>query len=129
MKSFKSHIDWYILLTISTLMLFSLAFVYSASASYAETQFGSQDKLFYGHIFRVIFGFILIFTFAKIDYHKVARFSRLFLMISIVLLIFVLIIGTAEKGASRWIDLGPLRFQPSEVAKLAIVLYLSLIHI
>ncbi len=124
MKQEKSHIDWYILLSISTLMLFSLAFVYSASASYAESQFGSHDKLFLGHIFRVLLGFFLIIFFAKIDYHIVAKFSKFFLIISILLLIFVLIVGTAEKGASRWIDLGPLRFQPSELAKLSMVLYI-----
>lgn len=123
----KNHIDWYILLSVSALMLFSIAFVYSASAAFAAEKFGSQDKLFWDHSIRVIIGIVIMVVLAKIDYHKWEKVSKLGILVSIGLLIAVLVAGISAKGASRWLDIGPLRFQPSEFAKIALVLHLSVL--
>jgi cell division protein FtsW len=123
----KNHIDWYILLSVATLMLFSIAFVYSASASFALNKFGSPDELFWSHTIRVILGLIIMIGFAKIDYHKWLKFSKLLIILSIISLITVLIIGIEAKGAARWIDFGVIRFQPSEFAKFALVLHLAVL--
>ncbi|MFC2129980.1 FtsW/RodA/SpoVE family cell cycle protein [Bacteroidota bacterium] len=119
------HIDWYILLSVAALMLFSIAFVYSASASFAEMKFGSKEKLFWDHSLRVISGLVILIVIAKIDYHQWLKISKPLIIISIILLITVLIVGIKSKGASRWLDLGVLRFQPSEFAKFALVLHLA----
>lgn len=119
------YIDWIILLPIIALMLFSLSFVYSASASIAELKFGDPEKLFLNHSIRVLAGILLIFIFAKIDYHFWSKISIYLLSAGIILLFIVLFSGTSIKGASRWISLGPLSFQPSEFAKFAMVIHFA----
>ena len=121
------HIDWYILLPIVGLMFFSIAFVYSASAPFAELKFGSRETLFLSHSIRIGIGLLTLLLFSRIDYHLIARFSKFFLIIAIGLLVFVLFGGEEVKGASRWVNLGFFRFQPSEFAKFALILHLSVL--
>lgn len=121
----KHHIDWYILLSVLGLMFFSIAFVYSASASYAELKFGSREALFWNQILRVFIGILVLIFTAKIDYHFWMKYSKPLIIFSIFLLVIVLLFGVNVKGASRWINLKFVRFQPSELAKLALVLHLA----
>jgi len=119
------YVDWIILIPIIALMLFSLSFVYSASASIAELKFGDAEKLFLNHSLRVLAGIFVIFIFAKIDYHFWSKISIYLLGIGVILLFIVLFSGTSIKGASRWLSLGPLSFQPSEFAKFAMVIHFA----
>ena len=121
------HIDWYILLPIIGLMFFSIAFVYSASAPFAELKFGSRETLFLSHSIRIGIGLLALLFFSRIDYHLIAKLSKFFLILSIALLVFVLFGGEEVKGASRWVNLGFFRFQPSELAKFALILHLSVL--
>lgn len=124
-KNNLGYIDWIILIPIIALMLFSLSFVYSASASIAELKFGDAEKLFFNHATRVLLGIILIFVFSKIDYHFYSKFSFYLLLLGIFLLVLVLFNGVSIKGASRWLALGPLSFQPSEFVKFAMVIHFA----
>ncbi len=119
------HIDWFILLAVVGLMLFSVAFVYSASASFADARFGSSEKLLVNHGIRVVFGLMAVFIFARIDYHVWQRYAKPMYIVSLGLLAFVLIAGDRVKGATRWIDVGPINFQPSELAKFSLVMFIS----
>lgn len=121
----RTHIDWLLFLAVSGLMLFSVAFVYSASAYFADIKFGSPEKLFTRHLINVLLSFVVIIVFAKIDYHILQKYSKGLLMFSLGCLVFVLVAGRAVKGAKRGIDLGPLSFQPSELAKFALVLHIA----
>ncbi|ROL61390.1 cell division protein FtsW [Bacteroidetes/Chlorobi group bacterium ChocPot_Mid] len=125
MEEPKNHIDWYILLSVAFLMLFSIAFVYSASSSYAQLKFGSEEKMFWNHSARVLFGLLIIIVIAKIDYRFWRKISKILILSALVLLITVLLVGIQAKGASRWLDFGILRFQPSEFAKFALVIHLA----
>ena len=84
----KHHIDWYILISVLGLMFFSIAFVYSASASYAEFKFGSREALFWNQILRVVLGIIVILFTAKIDYHFWMKYSKHLIILSIIFLLF-----------------------------------------
>ncbi|MFP4369038.1 MAG: putative lipid II flippase FtsW [Candidatus Kapaibacterium sp.] len=121
----NGHIDWFILLPVAGLMFFSLAFVYSASATIAEMRFGMAEKLFWNHALRVFIGLLIMIGFAKIDYHFWQKISKPLIIFSILLLVFVLAGGSTIKGASRWINLGPISFQPSELAKFALVIHFA----
>lgn len=125
MKKNAGYVDWLILIPVVGLMLFSLAFVYSASASIAELKFGSPDKLFFNHGARIFVGIILMLLVSKIDYHIWQKISKPLLIISVILLVVVLFAGEAAKGASRWLRLGFFSFQPSELAKFAMVLHFA----
>jgi cell division protein FtsW len=121
----KKHIDWLILLLTIGLMLMSIAFVYSASASIAEARFGSPDKLFWNHTLRVLAGFVFLFIFMKIDYRVWSKYSKIIIFISVISLLLVLVMGTTINGANRWLYIGPINFQPSELAKFALVLHFA----
>jgi cell division protein FtsW len=105
-------------------MLFSIAFVYSASAAISQLKFGSSENLFLRHTARVAVAVIAMIVFSRIDYHLWMRFSKSILVISITLLIVVLFSGKVNE-VNRWINLGPLSFQPSELAKFAMVIHFS----
>lgn len=61
----------------------------------------------------------------NIDYHLYRKFSVPILFLGLALVIAVLIMGVAAKGAVRWIEIGALRFQPSEIMKLCLIIFLS----
>lgn len=121
----RSHIDWILFLAVAALMLFSVAFVYSASAYFADVKFGSTERLFLSHTMRVAVGFVLMILFAKIDYHLWQKYSKPIMIVALGALVFVLVGGTTIKGAKRWINIGFMGFQPSELAKFALVLHLA----
>ncbi len=121
----RSHIDWMLFLVSVALMLFSIAFVYSASAYFADVKYGSPEKMFLGHTLRVAASLVVVIICSRIDYHLLQRHSKSILYFSIGCLLFVLVAGTTIKGAKRWLGYGPLSFQPSELAKFALVLHLA----
>lgn len=118
-----SNIDWLILLPIAGLLMFSVAFVYSASASFADVKYGSSEELVWNHAAKVLIGLVLMIVFAKIDYRSLQGISATTVLIGVGFLLMVLVMGTEIKGASRWVRLGPFNFQPSELAKFAVVLH------
>ncbi len=119
------HIDWLIFLPIVGLMLFSIAFVYSASATMAEHTFGSSDKLFWSHTVRILAGIVIMIIFSRIDYHFWMKHSKKLMILAVFFLIIVLFVGTSLKGASRWLNLGIVSFQPSELAKFALLIHFA----
>jgi len=123
----KSNIDWIIFFSALTLMLMSIAFVYSASSSIAEARFGSSDKLFWNHTLRVFIGLITLIVFIKLDYKILQYYSKGFIYLASILLVLVFFIGTPINGAFRWLYIGPINFQPSEIAKFAVVLHFSVL--
>ncbi len=121
----RGHSDWYILLAVLGMLFFSLAFVYSASAGLADWKTGSTDTFFWSHAMRVLGGVAVMLVFSRVDYHWLEKFSKPMLVIAVGLLLLVLVEGTMRNGATRWIDFGVVSFQPSELAKFALVAHLA----
>ncbi len=116
------------LLAVLALMVTSIAFVFSATtlnessgalAWYRETYF--KQIIWFG------VGLSAAVAFCLADYHSISRWSFVAYWLSILTLIAVIIpgIGSMRNYARRWIDLGPFLFQPSEFAKLAVILALA----
>ncbi|MBL7999816.1 MAG: cell division protein FtsW [Candidatus Kapabacteria bacterium] len=124
MKS-SGNIDWYIALVVTGLMLFSITFVYSASATFADVKFGSSEQLFYQHLIRVIIALVIMIVMSRIDYHHLREFTRPLMVVSLLLLLYVKFGGVAAKGATRWVNFGFISFQPSELAKFALLIHVS----
>ncbi len=124
----RGPIDVYFLLIVIALAMFGAVMSYSASFYTAELETGDSLYYFVRHV-----GFLVLAAMATTPFVILARpaFWRMFSMVayigSIILLVAVLIIGTTGKGAQRWIDLGFITIQPSEIAKMAIVMFLALI--
>ena len=122
----KYKIDIWILVPALLLMIFSIGAVYSASSTFAFERYQDSNYLFKQHGIKVILSIFTIFLFAKIDYKYAENISKALIWITILLLIFTLFSSKGPiKGASRWINLGPFSFQPSELARYSIVIYIA----
>ena len=119
--------SFYIKLSSFFLICFGLLMIYSSSYVWAEYKFNNKfHYLIYQSIF--LFGAIIIYKFIKnIDINFFKRKANLFLFISIVLLALVTIpgIGVVRNGSRSWFSLGPLGFQPSELSKIVLIIFLS----
>lgn len=120
--------DSYLIGAVVALIIVGLVMISSAGVVYSETRFGDgyyffKHQFFYG----VLPGFLALYIFQKVDYHFWKKMAVPFFFLSVVGLILVFAPGVGSKiyGASRWLQLGPFSFQPSEMAKLASILYFS----
>jgi cell division protein FtsW len=124
----QGSIDMTFLLIVVGLVLFGIIMAYSASSIYAEQHKG--DSLYYIKRHLMFIGLALAFTGPFV---AMARpwFWRLFAVgsygASVLLLLLVLVIGASEGDAQRWIVIGPITIQPSEIAKLSVVMMLALL--
>ncbi len=113
---------------ILTLTVFGLIMIASAGVFYGATRFGDSNY-FLKHQFLYGFlpGMLVLYVFSRIDYHFWKKVSVPMFLASLVGLVLVFIpgIGNNAYGASRWINLGPVSFQPSEMVKLSLILYLA----
>ncbi len=121
-------IDWSIFLAAFTLVLLGLIMIYSSSAINAWRMVGQTPYFFYRQLLWSFLGLLGCFTMAVLPQKLIKRASFPFYIIVLFLLVAVLFpqIGFATRGSRRWIDLGFLRFQPSELAKLSVLLLGSL---
>ena len=112
-----------------TLMLLAIGLITVFSASYATAYYDGVSPYTY-FLKQAIFGVagvLVLYFVSKLNYQHWRWMSIFVLLFAIVLLILVIPFGwgRAEVGAQRWINIGPINFQPSEIAKLGVVLYFS----
>ncbi len=110
------------------ILFFGLVMLSSASSVISYQKFGSSFYYISHQIlFGVLPGLVLFFLASRIDYHIWKRAAFLLILASIVLLVLVFIpgLGFSYGGATRWVHLGPILFQPSEAVKLTFLLYLA----
>lgn len=112
-----------------TLMLLAIGLITVFSASYATAYYDgvSPFKYFRNQAIFGIAGVLVLYFVSKLNYQHWRWMSVFVLLFAIVLLVLVIPFGwgRAEVGAQRWITIGPINFQPSEIAKLGVVLYFS----
>ncbi len=121
----KRTADLSLFLTVTGLLLASLAFVYSASASFSASKMGTSETMLFTHAKKVFLSLVAMIVFTKVDYHKFEKNTKWIMLSSLFLLVAVLFVGTRELGARRWLALGPFSFQPAEFAKFALVLHVA----
>ncbi len=124
-RSVRGTIDYPFLILVIILMGIGLLMVFSSS--YAAAYYQNKPSTYYftrQAIFAVAgIGIMLLISF--MDYRRFRVLSPVLLVISIVLLVLVLFIGTGNYGEKRWINLGFTQFQPSEIAKVAVIFFFS----
>ena len=102
--------------------------VYSAVSFLAETKSGGDTERFlFRHVLRVALALGAMGLFSLLDYRRLARFSKLALVGSMGLLVAVQVLGAVQGGAQRWLELGPISFQPSDLAKVALILHVAVL--
>lgn len=120
--------DYSLLFIILFLVSFGLIMIYSTSSYSAGLQFGDPAYYFKRQAIYSVLGIGVMLAVSKVDYHLLKRFTLLAFIGSAILVLAVIIVGSsggAGEGSTRWLVLGPIRFQPSEVAKLAIIMYVA----
>ena len=118
----------YFLLIVLAIAMLGAVMAYSASSFYADKYMGDSLYYFKRHVIFLVAA--VLFTAIFVIYAR-PWFWRVFSVAvyaaSAVLLLAVLVVGTTGGGAQRWIEIGPLTIQPSEIAKLAVVMLLALL--
>ncbi len=110
-----------ILLAIGVIM------VYSSSAIYAYERMGDSLLFLKRHILFLAMGSLGALLSMSFDYRRIRNYSRLIVLFCIILLVLVLVpsLGSQAGGARRWLKLWNFSFQPSELAKLGLIIYLA----
>ena len=112
---------YFVFIPTMLLLLLGLVMVFSAGSIYGLNQGGY--RYFVQQAGWAALGFGLMIFLSLVDYHKLGRLSLAGVVISIGLLLAVLIFGKTVGGATRWIVVGPLNLQPTEIAKFATVVF------
>ncbi len=114
--------------TVLALAALGVVAVYSAIAFLAETKADGDAALFLmRHLGRTGLALIAVGIFSLIDYRRLAKLSRFFLLASLGLLAATLLSGVMLGGAQRWLEIGGFSFQPSDFAKVALILHLAVL--
>lgn len=118
--------DRTIWMIVAVLSLFSVLAVFSSSGWEAwRSRGGNTTGMLVGHLVKLAFGLFLIYLGHLIHYRRYQQFARPMLFLTIPLLIFTLFFGTNINDANRWISLAGVSFQPSEMAKIALIIYVA----
>lgn len=121
------RVDWILLIGIIIISLFGLLMIYSASYVWAEYKFGDPYKFVKTQALFLLLGYILIVMMLRVPYTKYLSKANLIFGVCFLLLILVLIpgIGTVRNGSRSWFGIGGFGVQPSEFAKLGMIIFTS----
>ena len=113
------------MILVVLLVGFGLVMMYSVGSYNGEIRFG--DALYYvkKQFFATALGFLAMYLIGCMDYHRLEKYAVAAYLLSLLLSALVLAAGDSYNGSRRWLSLGPLSFQPSEFAKLAVILFLA----
>ncbi len=115
------NFDWVMVAAVLVVALLGLLNLYSAS--YLNRGFGASA--FIKQVYYYLLGFGVIFCIILVDYKALVKWNYPIYLLTVVLLLAVLLIGGEAGGAQRWLNLGFFRLQPSEPAKLMLVISLA----
>jgi len=126
-KRKMGEIDYGIFYTIALLLTIGVIMVYSASSYYAMFATESKDSMFFlkRQLASAVIGMVAMSVTMCIDYHKLKKYTVLIMIASIPLLIAVFFFDPVN-GAQRWIVIAGQSFQPSDLAKYVVVLFLAM---
>lgn len=127
MHHIRQQPDYLLLAVVLGLLLFGLCFVYTASSARAERDYQDAAYFLKRQLINAAIALALMFVIMRVDYHSYLRYTPLIYWSVVVLLIFLLLAPSswAVRGSRRWIMLGAVQFQPSEIAKYAMVFYIG----
>lgn len=121
----KRRMDGTLLILVLLLVVCGLIFLYSTSAYNGRVKFHDPAYYFKKQFFATSLGMMGMYLVSCMDYHIITRMAPFLYVVSMGLSLAVLLFGDEYNGSKRWLSIGPLSFQPSEFAKVAVILLLT----
>ena len=119
------YIDYTLLFMVIFLLGFGMVMLYSTSAYNATLRMGDSAYYLKRQMMAAALGFAGMFVCVKMDYHIFQKLSGLAYMGSLALCVLVIFLGSGKDGSNRWFRIGGLSIQPSEIAKVAVIIFLA----
>jgi cell division protein FtsW len=121
------RMDMGVFLAVLALLGFGVVLVYSSSFALAQDKFGGEGFFLSRQVVRVLIAIVCFMVFINVDYHVWGKLGKGGYIAALVLLLAVLVLpgSHAVNGARRWVALGPLSFQASEFARLALIVLIA----
>ena len=124
----RAPADKYVLWVVMALSAMGTVAVYSAITYLAEVRAGTgPEEFLVRHLIRVGIAFGVMGVVSLIDYRTLARYSRIGLIGALLLLVAVKVVGLFSPGSDRWIEIAGFGFQPSDLARVALVFYVAVL--
>lgn len=121
-KTAGGGIDISLFITLMIMLAFGLIMVFSASAPSAFYEEGNQLYYIKKQLVWTAIGLVAMFLISNVNYKLVKKYAGLFCAATFVLMVLVILMGVTGGGAQRWIKIGGITLQPSEIAKFALIL-------
>ncbi len=115
-----------LIVLVAILISLGIILVFTASGTYSLMRFNNLYFLFKSHLWKVIFAIAVMVACSFLRYENYRTHSKKLMFFIIGVLIITFIIAPKVKGASRWIGYGSFQFQPSEAAKIFLIMHLSM---
>ena len=120
----QHRLAWHLLVLVPlALVAFGLVMVYDATSAPAALRNGDPMTYLEKQAAYAVLGLILLVVFSRFDYRRLRLLARPLVLLSLFLCLVVLVVAPPINGARRWIVVGPASFQPSELAKLALLIW------
>lgn len=119
----KYGADILLMTTVLVLIGLGVVMIYSSSAILAQEKFGEPTYFLWKQLLWIGIGIFFLILFCFIPYKNLRHWVKLLLFVSLLLLVMVLFFGKEVSGAKRWLRIGGIGFQPSELAKLVLILF------
>jgi len=116
------NFDWILLLLLILIATVSLVNLYSATSPVRDS---GSSQVFMKQIYWFLIGFAVLLLMTTFDYHILERLAYPAYVLALALLVLVLVVGKVYSGSQRWLSFGGISFQPSELAKVAIIITLA----
>lgn len=121
----RGKMDFWIFITIAILLAMGTIMVFSSSAAYAYSRFGDTYYFLKRQLIWLAVGFVAMMVTANFDYRRYAKMSPWLIGITLVLLILTALVGFELNGAKRWLGTSSFSFQPSEILKITLIMFLA----
>lgn len=121
----KRYFDYSLLFVTTFIAGFGLIMIYSTSSYTAQIKYGNAGYYFEKQLFFTILGCIAMYVMYRIDYHIWRRFAPFIFVAAIVLVLALIPFGSESGGAKRWIRFAGIGVQPADVAKTAVIMFIS----
>ncbi|MCI7321696.1 MAG: putative lipid II flippase FtsW [Lachnospiraceae bacterium] len=126
-----AYFDYNLLFIIIFLLCFGLVMLYSSSSYTSANKYGDSAHYLKLQLRNILVGLFPMIFFAKVDYRVWRKLGSFAYLVSFLLCVLVMLpipgLTRSSHGQSRWLNLGPLSFQPSELAKLAVIIFLAML--